>query len=150
VNGWSVALNDFAAPLDPLNSDQWTPDCDDFVQATVVDSGTLAFNKVDAAKLGAYTTGGTVAYYTPVSLAGVTGVFNVYTSPAATSGPQTPFLSVAAVLDNTAKTITATLTPAQTATLTDPSYTFAMIVTDAGGNVTVLAEGSLSVKFPGG
>lgn len=151
VSGWSVALNGFAAPFDSLNATHSPPEGDEFTQAVVVDANTLSFPNIDAENLGDYSHGGSVIYYTPVSLAGSpSGTFNVYTTPAATAGPQTPVLSVAGVFDDALKTITFTMTDVQSATLVDGQYTFAVIIVGTGGTPTdVIDEGSLLVKFPG-
>lgn len=145
TDGWPVGINDLAPPLNTINSPDWPPYNYELVPATVIDANTLAFNSIDAALLGNYTSGGTIGYYTPVDLSAVTGVFNIYTYPGVT--PLVPFLTVAATIAGT--TITISLSPAQTLTLVNTQYTYTLVVTDGGGNVTILDQGILYVKVPG-
>lgn len=147
-NGWPVALTDVQTFPKGVNAKQWPPTGDDFKQATVVDVNTLAFNSIDGARLGTYDSGGMIGYYTPTNLAGATAAFAVYPYPAI-ADPPVAVLTVSAVLDNTAKTITATLTPANTALLTAAQYTFVTSVTDAGAAVTVLETGLIDTKALG-
>lgn len=146
VDGWAVALRDFAGVLKELNAADWPPTQDDFRIATVVDANTIVLNEVDA---GAYTSGGIVAYFTPISLAGMSGLFNIYPVPAPVGTPPVPFLSVALEFDDALKTITAALTNVDTATMTSPTYRYAMFVTDVDGVVTVLREGGIRTRTPG-
>lgn len=147
-DGWPVALTELGGFSKGVNARQWPPTGDDFWQASVVDANTLMFNFLDAARFGTYTSGGLIGYYTPTNLAGSTAAFAVYPYPA-TDDPPVAVLTIAAVLDNTAKTITATLSPANTALLTAPQYTFVASVTDGSGAVTVLETGLIDTKALG-
>lgn len=145
--GWAIAVNDFASPLEVLNASAWPPVDSDFDSATVIDANTLSLNDVDATGLGTYTSGGVIAYYTPVDLAGYSGVFNIYSSPP-TASPPVPVATGAVTFDNTAKTITITITPATSAPL-GGNYTYTLVLTDGSGVVTFLDEGKLVVRVPG-
>lgn len=140
-DGWSVALADLVG-LEPLNASQWPPATTDFHSASLIDANTLAFRDIDGNRSGTYSTGGVIAYFTPISLIGASAVFNVYTyPPSSVTGLQTPILTANAVVVDAAKTITVTLTSANTATLTASQYSYALVITDASGNVTVLDSG---------
>lgn len=144
TDGWPVAFRGLGSGVD---ASDWPPTNKDFFFATVVDANTISINDLDATVLTAYTSGGILAYYTPTSLAGATAVFTL--SSADSCGNETVVLTTNAVLDNTAKTITLTLSAAQTAALITGAYTFSLIMTDAGSNVIVIAEGQAQVSMPG-
>lgn len=146
-NGWSVALTDFSTFTD-LNASDWPPAPSDYFQATVTDANTLVFNEVDAARLGSFTAAGLVAYMTPVDLTGASASFKVYPFPATTTTP-TALFTVAATLDNTAKTITVALSAANTALLVGQQYSYTLVATDASSNVTLLDQGFITPKTLG-
>jgi hypothetical protein len=130
---WSVAFANVGYTELAIDGDGTKPpDADDFYEATTVDADTVAFNGIDAGRLtGAYTAGGSLVYMTPVSLAG-SASFTVYDAAG------TLVLTVAAVLNDTTKTITVTLTAVQTAALAVGSYTYALTATSVSNEVTQL------------
>ena len=135
---WSVAFANLG--FDELKADEWPPDADDFYEATTVDVDTVSFNEIDAGRLtGTYAAGASLVYMTPAPLAGATASFTVYDA----SG--TLVLTVAAVLDDTAKTISVTISDTQTAALDVGSYTYALTATDSGGIVTLLGTGDIDL-----
>lgn len=134
---WSVAFANLG--FDELKADEWPPDADDFYEATTVDVDTVSFNEIDAGRLtGTYAAGASLAYMTPAPLAGASASFTVYDA----SG--TLVLTVAAVLDDTAKTISVTISDTQTAALDVGSYTYALTAT-SGGVVTLLGTGDIDL-----
>lgn len=143
VDGWPVAISGIG--YDDLDIDDTTgpPDADDFFTATVVDANTLEFNGIDLARLdGNYEDGGSVVYYTPVDMAGASASLKVYSGA-------TLVLTIAAVIDNVGKSITATISAAQTAALSAIDYAYELFYTDAAGAVTQLRYGLLEVVAPG-
>jgi hypothetical protein len=139
IDGWSVAFTDMGG-LDCLNAKEWPPCANDFHSATVVDVNTLMFNDIDAARLGTYTDGGQIAYYTPVDLTSATAQLTAYPFPPTSSTPL-PVLTIAATIDNTAKTVSYSLSAAQTLGLTGNRYTYALLLTLSDGSVIVLDRG---------
>ena len=142
--GWPIAFNGLGEGVDASN---WPPSNKDFFYATVIDANTISVNDLDATALTAYVSGGLLAYYTPTSLAGGTAVFTL--SSVDNCGNETVVLTTNAVLDDTGKTITLTLTAAQTAAFTPGAYVYSLIMTDAGSNVIVIDEGQAQVSMPG-
>lgn len=139
--GWSVAVTDLNTFPSGINASEWPPCSDDYFAATVVDTNTLAFNDVDAARLGSYSAGsGSIGFLTPVNLTGATATFSIYPYPAVTT-PPVAALTVNATLDNTGKTITVALTAANTTALTGQKYSYVLVATDSSSNVTVLDQG---------
>jgi hypothetical protein len=134
---WSVAFTDIG--YDDLNADEWPPeDSDDFFEATKIDTDTIEFNDIDLARLTGTFTNGSIAYQTPVDLAGASAVLNLYD----TAG--TMVLAITATLDNTAKTISATIDTSNV-NLSVGDYTFALVFTDSLATVTIEDEGSLTI-----
>ncbi|GAA0721374.1 hypothetical protein [Dokdonella soli] len=155
-NGWPVALTALGG-LAALNASNWPPAPSDYLTATVVDTNTLAFTDVDASRVGTYTSGGTIAYLTPVPLTGVTGTLTILQpqGPPFTLTPPfppalpTPILTIAAVVTPAAQTISIMLTAAQTQALASGQYTYTLEVTDSTGAVTLLDQGQLLIFTPG-
>jgi hypothetical protein len=135
-DGWSVAIADLAS-IPQLIAKSWPPTSCDYRQVRVVDANTIEFNTIDAARInGAMAATGKVAYETPTNLASMTGTFTV-------DGFVTPFTPV---FDNTAKTITITISALQSATLTaGQSLSFELLVVDSGLAVTQLDFGQIEV-----
>jgi hypothetical protein len=149
INGWSVAFTDMGG-LECLNAKEWPPCADDFHSATVTDVNTLVFNDIDAARLGTYTDGGQIAYYTPVDLASATAQLTVYAFPPTSAAPS-PVLTIAGTVDNTAKTVSYALSASQTLGLTGNRYTFAFLLTLSDGSVVILDRGEyepVSINTP--
>jgi len=144
-DGWPVAFTDVGG-LDDLNASCWPPAKSDFKFATAVDANTIALNDIDGKRIGTYTSGGTMAYYSPIDLTSATVVFTLYTLDG--SGNATQALQVNAAVDNTAKTITLILSSTVTAALAVGGYTYTLVATQSGA-VTVLDEGQLTVVTPG-
>lgn len=139
---WSVALTDIGYA--DVDADEWPPkDTDDFANATALDVDTVEFNDIDLARLtGDYTAGGSIAYLTPVDLTGYSASFVIYDSAG------TIVLTLTGALDNTAKTITFTLSAAQTTTLGIGDFRYAFFTTDSGGAVTRHIAGNLNISDP--
>lgn len=143
TDGASVAFAELGG-LVSLNAKCWPPGESDYYRATVVDVNTLRFDSIDAARSGeTYSSGGKVVHATPVDLSSISGVnFHLYEI----ADPTTAILTKACSLDNTAKTISLNLTPADVSGLTSDEYTFNLLAT-ANDNVTVtlLDEGAFGV-----
>lgn len=145
-DGWRVAVV-AAGGMKEINATSNPPAAGDFNRATVVDANTLELNELSSAGFHAYTSGGWIQYYTPVDLAGYTAQLQIRATEQSTG---TPLLDIDTdaeiVLDNTAKTITITLTAAVTAALTFSTGVYELELTDGSGVVTQLLKGNVTVE----
>lgn len=144
-DGWRAAVVS-AGGMRQINAKNNPPLADEFHRVTVGDANTITLNAVNSAEYTAYTSGGYLQYYTPVDLAGYTARMQVRATAEATG---TPLLDIDTdaeiVLDNTAKTITITLTAAVTAALTFTTGVYSLEMVSSGGVVTQLLTGSVTV-----
>jgi len=142
---WPVAILDTGFVELASDSDFDEPaDEDDFYNATATDANTLTFNTIDATRLtGTYQAGGTVVYLAPVTLTSCSAVLKLYNPDG------TVALSKSATLDNTAKTISATISAVDSSTLSEQDYPFALLFTDANGAITEEDKGVFTVYAPG-
>lgn len=122
---------------------------------TVSDSNHIALNDVNSSNFGTYTGSGVFAWRAPVDLTGFTArmqiradvasadiLLELTTNPAPGGGTGNARL----VVDNTAKTITATISATDTAALTFEKGVFDLELVSAGGTVTRLASGTVVVS----
>ena len=144
-DGWRVAVVS-AGGMRQINAKNNPPLADEFVRATVLTVDTVELNAVNSADYTAYTSGGYLQYYTPVSLTGFTARMQVRATAESTG---TALLDIDTdseiVLDNTAKTITITLTAAVTAALTFTTGVYSLEMVSSGGVVTQLLTGNVTV-----
>lgn len=70
-DGWRAFVKD-AGGMDEINTKHWPPRGPDWHKVKVESPDVVNFNDVSAAGFDAYTSGGYLGYYTPVSLAGYT------------------------------------------------------------------------------
>lgn len=140
-DGWRAAVVS-AQGMRQINAKNWPLNDDDFHKVTVVDADNVQFNDVNSLDFTAYTSGGSLVYWTPQSLAGVTVAWDVYASEDDMSAS---LLSIGCVTDNTLKTITGTVTAANTAAITFLQGWHEMLAT-SGAVVTELLEGTVVVE----
>ncbi len=70
-DGWRVAVVS-AGGMREINAESNPPKERDYTRCTVIDPETVDLNKINAAEFSAYTSGGYLQFYTPMSLAGCT------------------------------------------------------------------------------
>lgn len=109
------------------------------LEATVIDEDTIELNQVNATAFGAYSSGGVLEYYTPLNMAGYTAQMQIR----ATVGSADVLLELNGtneriIIDNSAKTITLTISATDTAALTFSSGVASLEMKDANGVVTFL------------
>jgi hypothetical protein len=112
-SGWPCAVVS-AGGMTQINAEGYPPRLDQYKPGTVVDASQVSLDEVNSADFTAYTSGGYLVYPTPVDLSTVSAmVLTIYDNPELT-GTALATLSVGTgiVLDNTAKTISATLATA--------------------------------------
>lgn len=143
IDGQSVAFAELEG-LDSVNASSSPPAGSDFHAASVDDANTLHFTDIDAARDDqSYSGGGKIAYYTLVDLSAFASAqLLIY----ALSNADTPVLTVNAVLDNTAKTISVS---SNLPGLTEDEYTFVLTATSNSGPISFLRSGTLVIAAAG-
>ena len=148
VDGWRVAVHS-ALGMRQINAKSWPLRTADFHKATYISSSQISLNDVDSSEYDAYTSGGYLIYYTPVSLVGFSARMQIRLT-AETADP--PLVSLTSptggiVIDDTAKTITVTISAAVTAAYTFSSgvYDLEMVSSDSTPVVTNLLSGNITV-----
>lgn len=143
-DGWRVAVVS-AKGMTQINAQNFPPVGNDWQKATVLTADTVQLNKVNSADFAAYTSGGFLVYNTPVTLAGMTGVFTIRDAPITGAVLATLTSSPAAglTLNDTTKQILPVLS---TAALTWNTGYYDLEMTDAGGKVTQLLTGTITIS----
>ena len=146
ATGWRAAVVS-AGGMRQVNAAHWPPFDSEFYIATNSGTNSVTLNDVNSASWTTYTSGGSLVYYTPVSLASCTARMMVRATADATGAPLVSLVSpTAIVLDDTLHTVTITIA----ATATD-DYAFYSGVYDieletAAGVVTLLDSGNVTVE----
>jgi len=119
VNGWRVAVVSVGG-MRELKATNWPLRPGDFHKATYVDANGITLNDVNSTEYTAYTSGGFLVYNTAVSLASFTARMQVRATDVATGAALIDLTSTAGdnVINDTAKTITITISAVATAALT--------------------------------
>ena len=147
VTGWRAAV---VSPggMRQIAAKNTPPRASDFRKVTFVSSSQINFNDVDSTNFTAFTSGGALCYYTPVSLASFTARMMIRDTADATTTLES--LTSAAgdiVLDDTNHTITVTISATDTATydFTTGVYDLELVSGDVVPVVTRLLSGNVSV-----
>jgi hypothetical protein len=149
-DGWPAAIVSVVG-MRQINAKNSPPRSTDFHKGTVTSSSVIAFNDINSSAYDTYTSGGYVQYYTPASLAAYTAEMQIRLSPGSADPPLLDITTSAAppassiVLDDTAKTITILISATDTAAFTFVSAVYDLQVVSAGGVVTQLLEGIITV-----
>ncbi|MHB8388036.1 MAG: hypothetical protein ACYDBH_00480 [Acidobacteriaceae bacterium] len=170
IDGWRAAVLS-AGGMRQINAKQMPLRSTDFHPVTYIDVNTISFNDVDSAEYTAYTSGGALVYYTPVSLAGASAAMDIRLTPETADPPIVALSSSgpspAITIDDTAKTITITIPAVTTATYPalflaaaqaavsstgvtlNPAGTYQgvydLLLTDSAGGVTRLLHGAVNI-----
>lgn len=141
-NGWPCAVVG-ALGMVQINATRYPPQGNDWKAGTVLGVDSVQLNGVSSAGMTAYTSGGSLVYDTPASLAGITATMTIYDNPGHTGTPLVTLTSTAGItIDNVLMTITPLL---QTAGLTWTTGYYRLDVTDGGGVVTELLRGTITL-----
>lgn len=149
-DGWNVAVVS-AGGMRQINAEHWPLRESDFVKATAVDSDTLKLNDVNSADYTAYTSGGSVVYYTPVDLAGFSARMQIRAALAS----DTPLLSLTSdgappltgiQIDNLTKTVLLTISATDTAALDFLTGVYDLELVSPQGVVTRVMSGNVVVS----
>lgn len=146
VTGWRAAVLS-AGGMRQINAKNAPPRASDFRKVTFVSSSQINFNDIDSSDFTAYTSGGFLCSYTPVSLSGFSARMKIRASATDTTVLASLVSPAEIVLDNTAHTITVTISAAVTAAYTFASgvYDLELVSGDATPVVTKLLSGNITV-----
>ena len=118
VAGWRAAVVG-AQGMRQINAKAYPPRMTDFHKITYISPTQISFNDVDASGFSAYTSGGALCSYTPVSLSGFSARMKIRATPLSTEELASFTSPTDIVLDDVNHTITVTIDAAATA-----GYTF--------------------------
>lgn len=148
VDGWRGAVTAVKG-MTQINATKAPPKDSDYHAVSVVDADTVEFNDVNAAAFAAYVSGGYLQYNTPASLVGHSARMSV---KAKVGGEELLRLDTTLVapqprivLDDAAKTITLSISAADTAALGWTSGVYDLEVVSPAGIVTLLMYGKFTV-----
>lgn len=145
VTGWRAAILS-AGGMRQANSKNTPPRASDMRKVTFVGSTQVNFNDVDSSSFTTYTSGGYLASLTPVSLASFTARMQIRATADATTTLDSLVSPTDIVLDDTNHTITVTISATDTAAYTFTSAVYDLELVSAGGVVTRLLEGSVTIS----
>lgn len=148
VDGWRVAVQSVLG-MREINAKNKPPRATDFHKLTYVDANTIALNDTDSSGFTAYTSGGYLVGYTPINMAGFTARMQIRSTAEATGVPLLELTTENGriAIDNTARTITLTVSATDTAALTFSAgvYDLELVSGDATPVVTKLLSGNIAV-----
>jgi len=128
-----------------INAKKMPPYLSDFHKVIAMDASRVQFNDVDSTNYTAYTSGGSLGVYTPAPLAGANARMQIRET---VESPDPALVSLVSptdiVIDDTAHTITITISDAATAALTFATGVYDLEVV-IGGVVTQLLHGNVTV-----
>ncbi len=144
-DGWRVNIQSVQG-MKQINADNIPPKTKDYHKATVVDANTISLNDVNALEYSTYTSGGVIAFNTPIDLTGYTARMQIKAKLAdATNILELTTENGGIAVNNTDKTTTVTLTAAQTTALTFKSAVYSLEMVASGGQVTEVMSGSVTL-----
>ena len=146
VTGWRAAVISTGG-MRELAAKNWPLRATDFHKVTVVDPNTITINDISSIDFTAFTSGGSLVYYTPVSLSGYTARMQIRPTAEDTATPLVSLVSPTdIVLDDTTKTITISISAAVTAAYTFLSGVYDLELVSASSVVTKLLSGNVTVE----
>lgn len=117
----------------------------DYYIATTTTTSSVTLNDINSLGYTAYTTGGVLEYNQPVDLAGYTARMQIRASLAGDVITELTTENNKIVLDNTAKTITFSLSATETAAFSFNSAVYSLELVSSGAQVTQLINGNLTL-----
>lgn len=142
--GWRAAVTGVLG-MRQINAKQFLPRATDFHKVTASDANTVTFNDVSSAEFSTYTSGGYLVSYTPVALSGFTARMQIRDTADATATLASLVSPTDIVLDDTAHTITLSISATATAAYTFTDAVYDLELVSAAGVVTRLLEGNVTV-----
>lgn len=141
-DGWPVAVVS-AKGMTQINGKHYPPIQSDMHYATVVSGTQVSLNDVNSADFNAYTSGGFVVLNTPVDMTGATALMRVYDAPVGGTLLMTLTNVSGITINNTDRTIRPRI---DTSAVTWTTGYYDLEMTDAGGVVTQLLAGSITIE----
>jgi hypothetical protein len=143
-DGWPCAVVG-AQGMTQINAERYPPAGSDWQKGHAIDPDTVQLNAVSSAGFTPWTSGGFLVYPKPGLVAGMIVTLTIWGDPNDTNPPLVTLSSNTGgiALDMTLMTITPTL---QTASLPWTTGYYRLDATDASGNVTQLAQGTLTIE----
>lgn len=122
------------------------PSEEDYYLVTSTTSNTITLNQVNSAGYTTYTSGGTLEYNLPISLAGYTAQMQIReTLDSTTSIIELTSANGGIILDTANYSISIFITATQTRAFTFPTAVYSLELTDSSGVVTTLISGNLTL-----
>lgn len=148
-NGWPAAVVGVNG-MSFANSPSYPPYESDLHQGDVIDANDVAFNDVSSALWPAYISpGGSLVYYTPQSLEGVTFNMTFYGDPQMVTTPLATLSNMLGGSGLTVDTVNMLILPVlQTTGVTWPNNMayYRLTATDTSGNITEILFGTLTLE----
>jgi len=147
-DGWRTAVVSVRGMREinaKVSSKGAVPPASEFHKATVLTASTISLNDINSLEFTPYTSGGTLLYYTPVSLAGATARLQIRATETAAAVLLNLVSPGDIVLDDTTKTITITIDASVTKDFTFLTGVYELEIT-IGGVVTQLLKGTITVE----
>ncbi len=141
-DGWRVQVESVKG-MTALNDGEWH-------KATVIDANTIELNEINSLDFKPYVSGGVLKFYTPTTLAGVTGRMTIKdkvggTVIASTEAAHSPLDTLTVTVDNVAKTIEIGMSATDAAAITAKKGSYDLEMVDAG-EVTGLLYGAITIN----
>lgn len=143
-DGWRAAVVSVKG-MTQINAKGSPPRASDLKPVEVVDASTVKIPDVNAAGFRAYTSGGYLFYYAPVSLAGYTARMTIRTKLGGTQLVQLTTENGGITIDDTAKTITLLIEADDSAAFDWKKGVYDLELVSPAGVVTKVLQGSISV-----
>lgn len=146
VAGWRATVVG-AQGMRQINAKTYPPRATDFHKVTYISPTQVSFNDVDASGFSAYTSGGALCSYTPVSLSGFSARMKIRATPTSTEVLASLASPTDIVLDDANHTITVTIDATATAgyTFNEGVFDLELVSGDAAPVVTKLLCGRVIV-----
>jgi hypothetical protein len=141
-DGWPVAIVSVQG-MTQINGKHYPPLRSDMNYATRVSGTQISLNSVNSAEFNAYTSSGFVVNNTPVDMTGATALMRVYDAPQNGTLLMTLTDLSGITINNTDRTIRPRI---DTANLTWTTGYYDLEMTDAGGVVTQLLTGIITIE----
>lgn len=150
LDGWNVAVYGVKAPRQ-INAEHNPPEGDDYHPSTVIDAGVIELNDItpvgdNGQEWPAYTSGGFIQYDTPVDLTGYTARMSIKDTVGGTVLHSMTTENGGIDIDTAAKTITLTISAADTEAFTWKRGVYDLEMVSATGKVKRIVSGQISLS----
>lgn len=143
-NGWRAAIVSVLG-MTQINATNSPPRTPDFHRGTVIDANTVSFNDINAAGFSTYASGGYLVYNTPASLTGYTARMSIKDKVGGTELLRLDTTNGRIALDTAAFTISLSVDATTSAAITWVNGVYDLELVSAGGVVTALIQGNVTV-----